>query len=273
MRLHWHMTTSSWANRVTASSLARSTRRAPLSPTASISGARSRCPYPPNSAQFVSSPIISQGPTEQVDLCAGRPLLSGRLPPSMCVDRRSGPVVPWLEKPAVLRQVRVGACGEVETTGPSLPALHLRDADLDPSCARVWVLRGVDPAHPFPARHRGDLFPQVLDLLRGTCQSCRKIGGTLGSGQSLVTSMASAAVSPAPMPAACCSVSSTRIQWPEFPSGSSTVWNPTPLIVPRTATCPREGRRLLAVSGSCTTIDVPIADRVASKRMAASLVR
>ena len=30
MRLHWHMTTSSWANRVTASSLARLTKRAAI---------------------------------------------------------------------------------------------------------------------------------------------------------------------------------------------------------------------------------------------------
>src|SRR6266487_1797853 len=86
-------------------------------------------------------------------------------------------VVPWLEEPAVLRQVRVGARGKVETAGPSLPALHLRDAHVDPSSARVRVLRGVDPTHPFPARHRGDLVPQVLDLLRGSCQSCRKIRG------------------------------------------------------------------------------------------------
>jgi hypothetical protein len=41
MRLHWRMTTSSRANRLTASSLARLTRRAPLSRTAAISGARS----------------------------------------------------------------------------------------------------------------------------------------------------------------------------------------------------------------------------------------
>src|SRR5579862_4611208 len=92
-------------------------------------------------------------------------------------ERRSGAVVPWLEKSAVLRQVRVGACGEIETAGPSFPALHLRDAHLDPSCARVWVLRGVNPAHPFPTRHRGDLVPQVLDLLRGSAQGCRKIPG------------------------------------------------------------------------------------------------
>jgi hypothetical protein len=98
-------------------------------------------------------------------------------------------------------------------------------------------------------------------------------GGTLGSGQSLVTSMSNVAVSPALMPAACCGVSSTLIQWPEFPSGSSTVWNWTPLIVPWTATCPREGRLLLAVSGNRNTVDVSIADSVASKRMAAPSAR
>jgi hypothetical protein len=100
-----------------------------------------------------------------------------------------------------------------------------------------------------------------------------KSSGTLGSGQSLVTSMSSAAVSPALTPAACCSASSIRIQWPEFPSGSSTVWNSTPLIVPRTATCPREGRLLLAISGNRNTVDVSIVDSVASKRTVALAVR
>src|SRR5262249_56928380 len=90
-------------------------------------------------------------------------------------DRRSGTVIPWLEEPAVLRQVRVGACGKVKTTGPPLPAVHLRDAHLDPPSARVRVVRGIDPAHPLPARHRGDLVPQVLDLRLGSHQSCRKI--------------------------------------------------------------------------------------------------
>src|SRR6266849_570520 len=57
--------------------------------------------------------------------------------------------------------------------------------------------------------------------------------GAFGSGHCLVPSMSSVTVSPALMPAACCSASSTLIQWPRFPSGSSTVWNPAPLIVPR----------------------------------------
>ena len=96
--------------------------------------------------------------------------------------------------------------------------------------------------------------------------------GTLGSGQSLVTSMSRVASSPALMPAACCSVSSTLIQWPEFPSGSSTVPNSTPLIVPWTATCPREGSFLLAACGNRNTVDVPIADSVTSKRMVSPYV-
>ena len=61
------------------------------------------------------------------------------------------------------------------------------------------------------------------------------------------------------------------IQWPEFPSGSSTVSNSTPLIVPRTATCPREGTLLLAVCGNRNTVDVPIVDSMASKRIAPSV--
>ena len=41
------------------------------------------------------------------------------IPSRLCSpDRRSGAVVPCLEEPAVLREVRVGACGEVEPAGP-----------------------------------------------------------------------------------------------------------------------------------------------------------
>src|SRR5438105_5826211 len=36
-----------------------------------------------------------------------------------------------IDQLAVLRKVRVGARGQVETARPALPALHLRDADLD----------------------------------------------------------------------------------------------------------------------------------------------
>jgi hypothetical protein len=45
------------------------------------------------------------------------------------------------------------------------------------------------------------------------------------------------------------------------------------LIVPWTATCPREGRFLLAVSGSRNTVDVSIFDSLAWKRMVAPSVR
>ena len=163
-------------------------------------------------------------------------------------------------EPAVLRQVRVGACGEVETAGPSLPAVHLRDAHVDPlTRLRVsGVLRGVDPAHPFPSAPSGWSGSTGPGSAAGRrARAAARSGGTFGSGQSLVTSMSSVASSPALMPAACCSVSSTLIQRPECPSGSSTVWNSTPLIVPRTATCLREGRFLLAVCGNRNTVDVP----------------
>jgi len=77
------------------------------------------------------------------------------------MNRPAPPSRSELEEPAVLRQVRVGACGEVKTAGPSLLALHLRNAHVDPSPARVRLLRGVNPTHPFPTRHRGDLVPQA----------------------------------------------------------------------------------------------------------------
>ena len=93
--------------------------------------------------------------------------------------------------------------------------------------------------------------------------------GTVGSGQSLVTCMSRVAVPPSTRPAACCSESSTLIQWPKTPSGSSTVWNPTSLIVPWTATCPREGSCLLASSGNRNTANESIVESDASKRMCA----
>ena len=136
--------------------------------------------------------------------------------------------------------------------GRRFPLFSFETLHLDPSSACVGVLRRVDPTHPLPTCHRGDLAPQGLDLLRGSDQGCREILGHSWLGESFVTSMSRVAVSPALTPAARCNVSSTLIQWPDSPSGSSTVWNSTPLIVPWTATCPREGRWLLAVAGTPT---------------------
>ena len=56
------------------------------------------------------------------------------------------------------------------------------------SCHRFWIFSGA------------------------ATRAVARSSGTAGSGQSLVTSMSSVAVSPMPMPAACCSVSSTYIQ-------------------------------------------------------------
>jgi hypothetical protein len=57
----------------------------------------------------------------------------------------------------------------------------------------------------------------------------------------------------------------------QHPVASIPVWfehglNAKPLIVPVTATCPRDGRLLLAVSGNRRTVDVSIVEGVASKR-------
>src|SRR5438034_3523452 len=82
---------------------------------------------------------------------------------------------PWNDQLAALRKVGVGACGEVEATRPALPALHLGDADFDPSPTRIGVAGRVDPSDPFPARHRRDVLPQLLDLLRGGSEGRLKI--------------------------------------------------------------------------------------------------
>ena len=70
-----------------------------------------------------------------------------------------------------------------------------------------------------------------------------------------------------------CSFPSILIQWPEWPSGSNTVWNPWPLIVPRTATCPRDGSFPLAFSGKRKIVHLSIVDSVASKRIVGTPVR
>ena len=75
------------------------------------------------------------------------------------------------------------------------------------------------------------------------------------------------------MAAVRCSFSSTLIQWPEQPSGSSTVWNSCPLIVPCTATWPRDGSFSLAFSGSRTIVHLSMVCSVASKRIAETPVR
>src|SRR5262245_38667727 len=51
----------------------------------------------------------------------------------------AGSRLPRVDELAALRQVRVGARGEVETAGTSLPALHLRDRHPDPSFARLGI--------------------------------------------------------------------------------------------------------------------------------------
>ena len=105
-------------------------------------------------------------------------------------------------------------------------------------------------------------------VARADSKSC----GTFGSGQSVVGSISSVAVLPTLIAATRCSFPPTLIQWPREPSGSSTAWNSWPLIVPFTATCPREGSFALAFSGNRTIVHLPILSGVASKRIAGAAV-
>src|SRR5580700_2174774 len=97
--------------------------------------------------------------------------------------------------------------------------------------------------------------------------------GTSGSGQSLSGSTSSVTESPAPTAAAFCSLRSSFIQWPKFPSGSTTVWKAWPLMLPRTATCPRDGSSLLAFLGRRTMVDLPTRSSLASNRIGGVAVR
>src|ERR1700732_4232039 len=100
--------------------------------------------------------------------------------------------------------------------------------------------------------HRSWIF--LGAVARVVSRSC----GTFGSGHSLSDSISSVAVSPALKAAVCCSFPSILIQWPKLPSGSNTVWNPWPLIVPWTATCPRDGSFPLAFSGKRKIVHLSI---------------
>src|SRR5262245_16992899 len=113
---------------------------------------------------------------------------------------------------------------------------HLRDAHLDAPLAGIRVLGRVDPPNPFPSRHRRNRLPEVADLWGAADKALPKSAGRLGSGHSLMGSTSTVAVSPALTPATRCRLLSRFIQWPRFPSGSSTVRNVCPLIVPCTTT-------------------------------------
>ena len=97
--------------------------------------------------------------------------------------------------------------------------------------------------------------------------------GTRGSGQSSRCSISSVAESPTVTRAVRRSFPSTSIQCPKFPSGSSTVLNLWPLIVPRTATCPRDGSLSLAFWGRRRIVRSPMVTGVASKRIADTRLR
>src|ERR1700747_3158377 len=107
-------------------------------------------------------------------------LVRGVIPGSLPAGRRArSPHTPGrssrIDQLPVLRKVRVGARGQVETARPALPALHLRDADLDAALARAGIPGRIHPPNPLPARHRRDVLPQLLDLVRRRSEGGLKI--------------------------------------------------------------------------------------------------
>ncbi len=77
-----------------------------------------------------------------------------------CFGVRASRSLPLLERSGSVHAARL------KQQGLRLPLLHLRDAHLDPSFARVRVAGRVDPANPLPSRHRRDVAPDALDLPR-----------------------------------------------------------------------------------------------------------
>src|SRR5580693_434808 len=99
------------------------------------------------------------------------PLVRGVILGSLRTGRRTrSPHTPGgssrIDQLPVLRKVRVGARGQVETARPTLPALHLRDADFDTALASAGIPGRIHPPNPLPARHRRDVPPQFLDRVR-----------------------------------------------------------------------------------------------------------
>ena len=91
--------------------------------------------------------------------------------------------------------------------------------------------------------------------------------GTSGSGHALDGSTAIVTVLRASISAALCKPESTLNQWLPLPSGSSTILERKPLIVPSTKVIPRDGSFALAFSGSLRMVQSPILRGVVSKRI------
>jgi hypothetical protein len=94
-----------------------------------------------------------------------------------------------------------------------------------------------------------------------------KSAGASGSGHSFDGSNAIVTALPASPPTASHRSESTLNQWLPLPSGSSTILERKPLIVPSTKVIPRDGSFALALFGSLRIIQSPILSGVVSNRI------
>jgi hypothetical protein len=116
-------------------------------------------------------------------------------------------------------------------------------------------------------RAMGVIFTHRAFARGSDARASFKSAGTSGSGHSFDGSNASVTVSPESTPAVSHRTESTLNQWLPFPSGSSTIIERNPLMVPSTNVKPRDESFALALSGSRRMVQSPILNGVVSKRM------
>jgi len=94
-----------------------------------------------------------------------------------------------------------------------------------------------------------------------------KSSGTAGLNQSFVGSISNVTTLPAAAPEFFSRSSSILNQWLPLPSGSSAARKGEPLRLPSTNVIPRDGNLALALSGSLRTVQAPILNGLALKRI------
>jgi hypothetical protein len=113
----------------------------------------------------------------------------------------------------------------------------------------------------------GVIFLHRAFACRSDASALFKSAGTSGSGHSLDGSTAIVTAPLASIPVASRRAESILNQWLPLPSGSSTILERKPLIVPSTNVIPRDGSFALARSGSLKMFQRPILSGVVLKRI------
>ena len=130
--------------------------------------------------------------------------------------------------------------------------------------SRLWVAR---IQRSQSQRAIGVICTQRAFACESDARAFFKSAGIAGSDHSLDGSTTTVTVPSASIPADSRRPESTLNQWLPLPSGSSTILERKPLIVPSTNVIPREGSLALALSGSRRMVQSPILRGTVSKRI------